>query len=102
MKDLFCSDHVLSTKKFEIRHYFRVVKNSTLFTCHALLTQLGRDVTTGKIQVPPLRWWAKSAPNGWNRVKVSENLGATAVAPVALVDTSLLGSMSNLRRNILL
>ena len=28
-------------------------------------------------------------PPGWNRVKVSENLGATAVAPVAPVDTSL-------------
>ena len=100
MKDLFCSDHVLSTKKLDTILEL-LLKNSTLFTCHALLTQLGRDVTTGKIQVPPLRWWAKSAPNGWNRVKVSENLGATAVAPVALVDTSLLGSMSNLRRNIL-
>ena len=31
----------------------------------------------------PLRWWAESAPPGWDRVKVSENLGATAVAPVA-------------------
>ena len=28
-------------------------------------------------------------PPGWNRVKVSENLGATAVVPVASVDTSL-------------
>ena len=28
-------------------------------------------------------------PPGWNRVKVSENLGATVVAPVAHVDTSL-------------
>ena len=28
-------------------------------------------------------------PPGWNRVKVSENLGATAVVPVAPVDTSL-------------
>ena len=35
------------------------------------------------------KWWAESAPLGWNRVKVSENLGATAVAPVALVDTCL-------------
>ena len=37
----------------------------------------------------PLRWWAHSAPPGCNRVKVSENLGATAVAPVAPADTSL-------------
>ena len=37
----------------------------------------------------PLRWWAESAPLGWDRVKVSENLGATAVAPIALVVTSL-------------
>ena len=29
-------------------------------------------------------------PPGWDRVKVSENLGATAVAPVAPADTSLL------------
>ena len=48
-----------------------------------------RDVTTGEIQVRPLRWWAESAPPGWDRVKVSENLGATAVAPVAPVVTSL-------------
>ena len=41
----------------------------------------------------PRRWWAKSAPFGWNRVKASENLGATAVAPVAPVDTSLLSSL---------
>ena len=48
-----------------------------------------RDVTTGKIYVRPLRWWAESALPGWDRVKVSENLGATAVAPVAPVVTSL-------------
>ena len=42
-----------------------------------------------KIQVRPLRWWAESVPPGWDRVKVSENLGATAVAPVAPADTSL-------------
>jgi hypothetical protein len=29
-------------------------------------------------------------PPGWNGVKVSETLGATPVAPVAPVDTSLL------------
>ena len=37
----------------------------------------------------PLQWWAESAPLGWDRVKVSENLGATSVAPVAPVVTSL-------------
>ena len=36
----------------------------------------------------PWQWWAEFAPPpGWNRVKVSENLGATVVAPV---DTSLI------------
>ena len=35
------------------------------------------------------QWWAEFAHPGWNRVKVSENLGATAVAPVAPVVTSL-------------
>ena len=62
-----------------------------------LLTYLyvGRDVTTGKIQVQPLQWWAKSAPHGWDRVKVSEKIGATAVAPVAPADTSLVGIHKN-------
>ena len=32
---------------------------------------------------------SRICPPGWNRVKVSENLGATPVAPVAPVDTSL-------------
>ena len=32
---------------------------------------------------------ARDVTAGWNRVKVSENLGATPVAPVAPVDTSL-------------
>ena len=35
------------------------------------------------------QWWADSTSPGWNRVKVSENLGATTVALVAPVDTSL-------------
>ena len=51
---------------------------------------LFRDVTTRKIQVRPCQWWAESAPLGRNRVKVSENLGVTAVAPVAPLVTSLL------------
>ena len=50
---------------------------------------LSRDVTTGKILVQPLRWWGRICPPGWNRVKASENLGATAVPPVAPAVTSL-------------
>ena len=38
----------------------------------------------------PLRWWAESAPPGGDRVKVSENSGATVVIPVASEYTSLL------------
>ena len=38
----------------------------------------------------PLQWWAESAPPGEDRVKVSENLGATSDAPVAPVDTFLI------------
>ena len=49
-----------------------------------------RDVTAGKIEMRPLRWWAESALPGRDRVKVTENLGATSVAPVAPVDTSLI------------
>ena len=37
----------------------------------------------GKFLVQPLQCWAESAPPGQNRVKVSKNLSATAVAPVA-------------------
>ena len=48
----------------------------------------------GKIQVRPLRWWAESVPPSWDRVKVSENLGATSVAPVAPADTSLMSEIS--------
>ena len=48
-----------------------------------------RDVTMENFLLRPLQWWAESAPLGWDRVKVSENLGATLVAPVAPVDTSL-------------
>ena len=40
----------------------------------------------------PLRWWAESGPPGGDSVKVSENLGATSVAPVAPVVTSLAGN----------
>ena len=32
-----------------------------------------------EILVRPRQWWAESAPPGWNRVKVSENLAATEV-----------------------
>ena len=48
-----------------------------------------RDVTTGKCKLRPLRWRVESAPLGLDRVRVSENLGATAVAPIAPVVTSL-------------
>ena len=37
----------------------------------------------------PLRCWAESALPGGDRVKVSENLGATVVVPVAPVDAYL-------------
>ena len=50
---------------------------------------LSRDVTTGKFLVQPLQWLGRICPPGWNRVKVSENLGATPVSQVAPVDTSL-------------
>ena len=34
--------------------------------------------------------WAESVPPGWNRIKVSENIGATAHVPVAPLVTFLL------------
>ena len=42
-----------------------------------------------KFLVQPLDRGAESAPLGWNRVKVTENLGVTEVAPVAPVVTSM-------------
>ena len=49
-----------------------------------------RELTTGKFLVRPLQCWGRICPlPGWNRVKISENLGATAVALVALAGTSL-------------
>ena len=46
-----------------------------------------RDVSTGKLMVRPQRWWAEYAPHGWNRVKISENLGAIADVLVSPMDT---------------
>ena len=51
------------------------------------LNNITLDVSKGKCLVQPLQWWAESAIRGWNRVKVSENLGRTVVVPVAPVDT---------------
>ena len=48
-----------------------------------------RDVTMGNFWCPLCDGWAESVPPGWNRVKVSENLGATTVALVAPLVTSL-------------
>ena len=45
--------------------------------------------TQGRNRGKFLQWWAESAPLGWDRVKVSENLGATSVPPVVPVVTSL-------------
>ena len=53
------------------------------------LIQMGRNITTGKIYLRPLRWWALSAPTGGDSVKVSENFCASAVVPVAPPCTSL-------------
>ena len=63
---------------------------SIIILCFLELLRIkSRDITTRKIYVRTCQWWAESAPPGCNRVKVSQNLGATAVAPVAPVDTSL-------------
>ena len=47
------------------------------------------DVITGNIKFQPLGWWEESTPPVENCVKVTENLGAAAIIPVAPVDTSL-------------
>ena len=74
--------------RFFVATYVRdiVLQSTKTKTVSELLI---RNVTTAKIWVLPLQWWVESAPSGCNRVKVSQNLGATAVAPVAPVDTSL-------------
>ena len=40
-------------------------------------------------------WWAESAPSGWDRGKVSENLGATTVVLAASVVSSPLSFLRN-------
>ena len=45
----------------------------------------------GNFLVQPLQW---CLPLGWNGVKVSQNLGATLVVPVASLVTSLSGILS--------
>ena len=59
------------------------------FTIERNIWSHSRDVTTGKWQLRPLQWQAEPASLGWDRIKVSEKLGATGVAPVAPVATSL-------------
>ena len=44
----------------------------------------------GKMLAATSAMVGRICPPGWNRVKVSENLGATAVATVAPADTSLI------------
>ena len=39
--------------------------------------------------------WAEFVPPGWNRIKVSENISATARVPVAPLVTSLLSMSQN-------
>ena len=79
--------------RFFVATYVRdiVLQSTKTKTVSELLI---RNVTTAKIWVLPLQWWAKPAPPplvaNCSRVKVSQNLGATAVALVAPMDTSLL------------
>ena len=44
----------------------------------------------------PLRWWAESVPPGGDRAKVSQDLGATQVAP-ADISLQLIVGLSLLR-----
>ena len=43
----------------------------------------------GNILVQPLQCWCRICPPGWNKVKLFENVGATAAATVAPAVTSL-------------
>ena len=49
----------------------------------------GRNQGENLVASSAMQWWAKSAPPGGDRLKIPENFGATAVLPVAPVDTSL-------------
>ena len=74
--------------RFQCRQCFKWFPSKKRRNKHITMLH-NRDVTAGKFLMRPLRWWAESAPPSWDRVRVSENLGATAVAPVAPADTSL-------------
>ena len=92
---LIVSSSALRSIRNGIYHHDRLFKTLTQSFSHFLqkfsthVPSYLRDVTMGKIQMRPLQWWAESAPPGGDRVKVSQNLGATWVAPVAPADTSL-------------
>jgi hypothetical protein len=109
-KACFTFIHILLTKKFvssqnlsvpfqllQYSHYFKLLHCLALGNGKfekSLCCQLAphRDVSTGNflmrdlcnggLNLPP-------PPSGWNRVKVSENLGASAVEPVSPVNTPL-------------
>ena len=71
---------------------------SSLGVCAMAHPDFGRSVnpisTRGDRLCPPNYYWHTrifwpSDGPGWDRVKISENLGATSIAPVTPVDTSL-------------
>jgi hypothetical protein len=56
--------------------YQSVPPDNCYVTC-LLREKSALDVTAGNILVQPLQCRGRICPHGWNRVKVSENLGAT-------------------------
>ena len=87
---LIRSNNEFWNSKSECSQIFWLIRISLICYCFFHQKQYDRDVTVNTFLVWPLRCWAESAPLGWNRVKVSENLGATTVVPVAPAVTSLI------------
>ena len=75
----FIYDFILFSKKCDNRELVPLAKHHF---------KVGRD---GKSLVATSAMVGRICPPGGDRVKVSENLAATAVAPRAPVDTSLVG-----------
>ena len=68
---------------YYVLHIFKLTKITTKVTYTIQGRNHGENLGSTSAMV------GRICPPGWDRVKVSENLGATAVAPVAHADTSL-------------
>ena len=95
-KGLANNFHMISKQSFYLLQLFvksfQVSSNTGSCNLFIILCFTGTQ-SWGKFRFDLCNGGQNLPPPSWDRVKVSENLGATAVAPVAPMDTSLLYSI---------